>query len=125
MYPPIFEAVNVPAVQSLLKSGRGALRFYLFGMAPQNIEYPYAVWRQISGTPENYLGDRPDLDRFAIQIDVYASPSQGASVTRAVATALRDAIEPRAHITSWIGDSRDPDTQSYTFTFQADWLTPR
>lgn len=125
MFPPIFEAANVPTVQALLKQGAGPLRFYLFGMAPQGVQYPYAVWRQVGGAPENYLGNLPDVDSFTVQIDVYASEQQGAAVCRQVAAALRDAIESHAHITGWFGDGRDPDTQSYTFTFQADWLTPR
>lgn len=127
MYPPIFEAVNVPSVRALLKTGTGPLRFYLFGMAPQGVAYPYAVWRQVYGAPENYLGDRPDIDGFTTQIDVYAAdvPGQRSESARAVAKALRDAIEGHAHITAWRGDSRDPDTKSYVFTFEADWLTPR
>lgn len=125
MYPPIFAAVDVPAVRALLKSGQDTLRFYLFGKAPQNVEKPYAVWRQVSGAPENYLGNAPDIDSYTTQIDVYALPSQGASVARAVAKALRDAIEPHAHITFWMGDDIDPDTKNFTFRFQADWWTPR
>lgn len=125
MYPRIFEAVNIPAVQALLKHSGGPLRFYLFGRAPQGVAYPYAVWRQVFGTPENYLGDSPDIDSFSVQVDVYASQSQGADTCRKIAKALRDAIEPHAHITAWIGDGQDPETKSYTFTFQVDWLTPR
>lgn len=125
MYPPIFAAVNVPAVQALLKSGSNPLRFYLFGMAPQGVQYPYAVWRLVSGAPENYLADRPDIDGSSVQVDVYASPSQGASVARQVAQALAYAIEGHAYVTSWLGESIDPDTKNYTSSFQADWLTPR
>lgn len=125
MYPPIFPAVNVPAVQALLKTGYDPLRFYLFGKAPQGVKYPYAVWRMASGAPENYLADRPDTDSFTTQVDVFASPSQGAEVARNVAMALRDAIEGHAHITSWFGDDQDPDTKSYRTSFQADWVTPR
>ena len=44
---------------------------------------------------------------------------------RAVAIALRNAIEGAAHITSWIGDSTDPATNSKTFTFICEWLTAR
>lgn len=127
MLPPIFPTVNVPAVQALLKAGNGPLRFYAWGMAPDNVAKPYAVWRQVFGTPQNYLGDRPDIDSFTTQIDVYAADLQGerSEKARAVALALRDAIEGVAHITSWIGDSRDPDTKNYVVTFQADWWVPR
>lgn len=125
-YPPIFAAVNVAPVQALLKTGGGELRFYLFGRAPQGVALPYAVWRTAYGSPENYLGDTPDIDSFGIQIDVYAAPtSAGSDQVRAIAQALRDAIEPVAYITSWRGESRDPETGNYVFSFDSDWLTPR
>lgn len=123
MYPPIFPAVAAsgPAV-ALLKSGTGPIRFYQFGMAPQNVAKPYAVWQRIFGSPENYLGDTPDIDSLTIQVDVYASSADSA---RTVAAALRDAIEPVAHITSWLGESVDPETLNNRFGFQCDFWTPR
>jgi hypothetical protein len=121
MYPPIFATISSStAVKAVI--GSNPVRFFLFGKAPQGVVKPYAVWRQVGGAPENYLGDVPDIDGFTTQIDIYATSSDSA---HAVAVALRDAIEPVAHITSWIGDSRDPETLSYVFTFQVDWLTPR
>lgn len=122
MYPPIYAACNVSGVRTLLKTGQGPLRFYLFGMAPQDVAYPYAVWRQVFGQPENYLGDAPDMDTFGVQVDVYATTPDSA---RAVAAALRDAIEPHAHITAWRGDGTDPETKSKTFTFECEWKTAR
>jgi len=128
-FPPIFAAVNVPAVQALLKTGNGELRFYLFGRAPQNVAKPYAVWRQAYGSPENFIDKTPDTDSYGLQIDVYAEPGngalQGAAGARAVAMALRDAIETKAYITSWRGESRDPDTNNFVFSFDSEWLTPR
>lgn len=125
MFPPVFKAVNVPAVQQHLKTARGPLRFYAFGEAPQKVEYPYAVWRTVAGTPGNYLADRPDHDAAMLQIDVFASPSQGSSVVRAAAVALRDAIEGHAYVTSWRGESRDPDTKSYRVSFDISWIVRR
>lgn len=125
MTPPIFHAVNVPSVRALLKSGAGPLRFYAFGMAPQDVAKPYAVWRLFYGAPGNYLADRPDIDSFGVQVDVYASPSQGASKAREVAEVLRDAIEGHAYITSWRGESIDPDTKNFVFGFDSAWQTPR
>lgn len=124
-FPPIFAAVNVAPVQALLKAPGGELRFYLFGRAPQNVIKPYAVWRQAYGSPENYLGNRPDMDSFGVQVDVYADPAQGPAVARTVAMAIRDAIETKSYITAWRGESRDPDTNNYVFSFDSDWLTPR
>lgn len=125
MFPPVFAAVNVPSVQALLKTGAGPLRFYRYGRAPQGVAYPYAVWRRSGGSPENYLGDTPDIDEYTVRIDVYSSPSQGPDLADRVAEAIRDAIEPVAYITAWIGDSTDPTTNSNTCTFISDWLTPR
>lgn len=127
IYPPIFAVVNVPAVQALLKTGTGPLRFYLFGQAPQNVAKPYSVWRQVYGSPENFIGDRPDTDAYTTQIDIYVAATDPAPATKArqIAEAMRDAIEGDAYITAWIGDSQDPITANYVFTFQCDWLTPR
>lgn len=122
MYPPIFDAVNVPGVQALLKPGKGELRFYLFGMAPQGVQKPYAVWQTAYGSPENYLNRTPNADSFGVQVDVYADSPTSA---RTVAEALRNAIEPYAYITSWRGDSRDPDTKNYRFGFDCDWIVNR
>lgn len=125
MYPPIFATVNVPAVQALLKTGNGPLRFYMFGMAPQDVAYPYAVWQMVSGSPENYLNQVPDIDSFTPQVDVYASPSQGPSVARQVAESLRNAIEPHAHVTSWRGERQEPDTKNWRVGFDVDWFVTR
>ena len=121
-YPPIFEKADTPAVRALLKSGKEPLRFYLFGLAPQGVKYPYAVWRIISGSPENYLGDVPDCDSVTTQIDVYASPDQGAAVARSVATAIRESIQDSCYVTSFRGESRDPDTMSWSSGFAASWI---
>lgn len=125
-FPPIFAAVDVAPVRALLKTGSGELRFYLFGRAPQGVAKPYAVWRTAYGSPENFLDQRPDVDSFGVQVDVFADPSPtGATQARNVAMALRDAIEPKAYITAWRGESRDPDTGNYVFSFDCEWKTPR
>lgn len=121
MYPPIFEVCAAdPAVTSLL--GAGLPRLYMFGEAPQSAAYPYAVWQIVGGGPENYLGDRPSIDGHTLQVDVYANTGESA---RAVGAALRDAIEPHAHITRWGGERRDPATKRYRLSFDVDWWTDR
>lgn len=125
MLPKIFEAVDVPAVRALLRASGGPTRFYLFGRAPQDVVKPYAVWRISGGQPENYVNQRPDYDAFTLQIDVFALPSQGTTTVRAVASAIRDAIEDRAHVTGWIGEDVDPDTQNFRLTFLVDWWEHR
>lgn len=123
MYPPIFPAVAAsPACVALLKSGNGPIRFYQFGRAEQNVQRPYAVWQRVFGEPQNYLGDVPDMDSFSIQVDVYGG---SADSVRTIAVALRDAIEPIAYITSWLGESVDPQTESNRFSFVTEWLVER
>jgi hypothetical protein len=125
MNPPIFHAVNVPSVQAHLRALRGPLRFYAFGLAPQKVEYPYAVWRTAAGTPGNTLSRRPLHDAGLFQIDVYALPSQGMAAVRAAAFAIRDAIEGHAHVTAWRGEDIDPQTKNYHVGFDVSWIVFR
>jgi len=120
MFPPIFE---VCAANSAVKMALGnPPRIYPFGEAEQGTPKPYAVWQTISGSPENYLAQRPDIDSFTLQVDVYAGTAADA---RTCARAIRDAIEPRAYVVRWNGEMRDPDTKSYRVSFDVDWWTPR
>lgn len=121
MFPPVFQTCAASAAVTAL-IGTTPVRLYPFGEAPQGVIYPYAVWQLVSGSPENYLGDRPDADSFTVQIDVYADTATSA---RNVAKALRDAIEPVAYVTSWRGESRDPDTKKYRFSFDVAWIVQR
>lgn len=121
MFAPIF---SVCAADSAVKVALGAspTRLYPFGMAPQGVALPYAVWQTIGGAPENYIGDLPDLDSYALQVDVYAITETDA---RNAAKALRDAIEPHAHITRWSGESTDPDTLNKRYSFDVEWHVNR
>lgn len=122
MYAPIFEVCAAdPGVGALIGAGVDC-RLYLFGEAPAGVTKPYAVWQVVGGEPENYLADRPDSDRFELQIDVYGT---AATQTRNVAAAIRDAIEPKAYITRWNGDSRDEQTKTYRYSFDVDWWVYR
>lgn len=121
MHPPIFAVcASAPAVQAML--GTDPTRLYPFGEAPQGTQFPYAVWQIIGGSPENYLAERPDVDFFALQLDVYAAD---AGTARGAAAALRDVIEPYAHIVAWRGESRDSETKSYRVSFDLDWFVSR
>lgn len=121
MFPPIFQvcAASAPVVALL---GSNPVRLWPFGEAPSNAELPYAVWQQIGGSPENNLDSVPDIDSFALQVDVYGRTGAQA---RGVAEALRNAIEPVAHITRWGGDGREADTKYYRYSFDLNWLVSR
>jgi hypothetical protein len=122
MFAPIFSVCSAdPGVAQLLGSGVDC-RLYLFGEAPAGVAKPYAVWQTIGGEPENYLADRPDTDRFELQIDAYGVT---ASQVRGVAKAIRDAIETQAYVVRWNGDSHDDQTKTFRYSFDVDWWVAR
>ncbi|WPC72922.1 DUF3168 domain-containing protein [Vibrio porteresiae] len=102
--------------------GDSPVRFYLFGFAPQSPTYPYAVWQVVNGAPENYINETPNIDGYTLQVDVYA---KSASDARGVTSALIDAIEPHAYVTSYRPESRDDNTMNYRNGFDVDWLVNR
>lgn len=120
-YPPIFEICAADASVTAL-IGAATVRLFMFGLAPQGVQLPYAVWQLVGGGPENYLAGRPVTEDHAIQIDVYAA---SASVARQVAAAIEHAIETHCHITRYGGESRDPETMNYRSTFDVDWIVQR
>ncbi|MCG3743085.1 DUF3168 domain-containing protein [Vibrio cincinnatiensis] len=109
-----------PLVTSLL--GSSPVRLYMFGLAPQTPVKPYAVWQVITGQPENYMDDRPDIDDYTLQIDVYGD---SVSSVREVVGAIRHAIEPYCMLTSYRGERRDSETMNYRSGFDVDWLVDR
>jgi len=114
---------NDPTVMSLL--GPKILRFYNFGNQPiTNPVYPYAVYQNYAGSPENYLGTLPDADTFSLQVDVY-SPKGDECVN--VAKAIRDAIEPHSYITRWGAQEVDNSKQPliFRYSFDVDWMVLR
>lgn len=120
MYPPLYRlcAAYLPVRIMLGEQPR----VYPFGEAPQGVARPYAVWQIITGAPENYLGDRPDVDNLNVQIDIYA---ETATEARRCGYVIRDAIEGNSHITAWRGESRDQETGSYRLSFDASFWQPR
>lgn len=122
MIPPIFAVCSADAaVKSLL--GDSPVRLYPFGLQDDVRVYPYAVWQNIpGGGPENYLNQRPDADKYSLQVDIYGdTPMQSMNVARA----LRDAIEGKAYITRWGDQTRDPETKRYRYSFDVDWIVSR
>lgn len=121
MQPPIFATVAADATATALL-GTSPTRLFPMGMAPQNVATPYAVWQVITGSPENYLACRPDMDGYTLQIDAYAKTVSEAS---AAADAIRAAIEPHAYVVRLGMQLRDDDTQHYRISFDVDWLVHR
>ncbi len=122
MTPPIeLVCAADPGVTALLGSGVD-LRIYPFGEAPEGVLKPYAVWQLVNGSPENYLAGRPDVDGFTLQVDVYGTTSKS---VRQVREAISDAIELRAYVTRWGGESRDTATKNFRASFDVDWIVRR
>ena len=121
MYPPIFTTVATDTVVQA-SFGVSPVRVYPFGEAPAKVTKPYAVWQVVTGFPENCLGGVPDMDSFLVQLDIYADTG---SEARVGAEALRDAIEPAAHVVAWRGEGRDPDTNNYRYSFDSNWWVSR
>lgn len=122
MKAPIFEVCSQDAGVTALLGAGADLRLYSFGEAPDGVVKPYAVWQLVNGTPENYLAGRPDADGFTLQVDVYGATGTS---SRQVREAIRDAIELRAYVTRWGGESRDPATNNYRTSFDVDWIVRR
>ena len=97
-------------------------RLYPFGEAPEGVVKPYAVWPLLTGSPDNYLSGRPDIDGYTLQVDVYATTVSDA---RAVTQAISHAIELKANVTRWGGETKDSATKLYRSSFDIDWLVPR
>lgn len=120
-YPPIFQIATAdPAVTALL--GTNPTRLYLFGLAPETPIGTYCVWQVISGSPENFLAGRPDVEAYGLQVDVYAAT---ASAARAAGHAIEYAVELTATITSYNGETKDAETGLYRYSFDVDWIVRR
>jgi len=113
MLPPVYQRLMATPVAALTGG-----RIYRHGSAPQDVARPYITWALIAGTPQNTLSETPGVDQMSIQVDCWAL---GDAEVDTLATAVRDAIEPIAHMTSIPIDSQETDTKLYRMTLQFDW----
>jgi hypothetical protein len=118
MLPPIFNILKAdPEVTALIGNPP---RAYAHAAAPQQPVKPYVTWTVVGGDPQNNLSDLPDSDRVAFQVDVWHTDGAGVDP---LATAVRDALEPYAHMTSILIDEREPATNLFRMAMQFDyWL---
>lgn len=120
LFPALYQTLDTPDVRALIGD---PLRLFSFGDAGDGpVANPYILWQTVGGEPENYLGDRPQVDRFSIQIDVYAIDGKAA---REVVAAIIPLIETRAYVISWNGEFRDYETKLYRVSFDVDWFVHR
>lgn len=118
---PIFAVCAADAAVTAVL-GIQPTRLYPFGEAPEGVVKPYAVWQLLTGSPDNYLSGRPDIDGYTLQVDVYATT---ASDARSVTQSITRAIELKANVTRWGGETKDSATNLYRSSFDIDWLVPR
>lgn len=95
--------------------GTSPCRFFEFGQAPQLEETPYATYQLITGTPYNALSGPAPADHISVQIDVWADTSADC---KAIANAIRAAIENDCYVTSWLGTNKEGDNFRSIFTVQ-------
>jgi hypothetical protein len=119
MLPPIFATLKASvAVKDIV--GTNPPRIYRHGAAPQQVTKPYVTWSAIGADPQNHLSGTPPTDRVSVQIDCWHDTDAGVEL---LATAVRDAMEPVAHMTGIVVNSRDAETKLYRIGMQFDyWL---
>ena len=118
MLPPIYSTLTQNATVYAITANR----IFRHGYAPQDIATPYITWALIFGDPENTLSEVPQIDRQTLQVDCWHTTDTGIET---MAKAVRDALEPYAHMTAILLDEREPDTKLYRISLQFDWWEPR
>lgn len=121
MNPQLFPLLNASTAVRLLL-GSNPLRVYPWGEAPAVPRKPYAAYGVYNGNPENYVSNVPDIDNKGTQIDIYA---EDATKCAQCFTAIRDVLEPHAHMTSFSTPQRDPETQLYSARMEFDFWEAR
>lgn len=124
-YPAVFAYAKASsAVTTLL--GTNPTRFWAFDIAPSPTEpgyaLPYSTHQLVYGSPENTLSCPAGTDLIGIQIDAYAKTASGA---RAVAEALRSAMEPHGYVVSLLGEEWEQATDLYRTGFTVEFWQDR
>lgn len=121
MLPPVFQTLKLSTdVKNIV--GTNPPRIYRHGVAPQDVTRPYVTWLLVSGVPENQLSGLPGTDRMSVQIDCWHQTDAG---VESLATAVRDACEPYAHMTAIVANEREQETRLYRLGLQFDWFVAR
>ena len=121
MFPQVFQTLKASeAVKNIV--GTNPPRVYRHGSAPQDTTRPYVTWFVVTGNPENTLSELPAVDRVQVQIDCWHQTDQGIEL---LALAVRDAVEPYAHMTSAPIDLREPETLLFRIALVFDWFVDR
>ena len=127
MFPPVFQKLKDSTAVMALVSKDAKVRIYRHGRAPQPSSdaipsEPYITWQIVVGVPENNLSDPPPMDRQTVQIDMYHQTDKGIVD---LAIAVRNAIEPYAHMTGQPVDEQERETNLFHIAQEFDWFVPR
>lgn len=120
MLPPIYTWLKASnAVKAIIGN---TPRAYRHGEAPQDVTQPYVTWALVAGVPDNELSAVPQSDRYTVQVDCWHQTDTG---IESLAAAVRNAIEPYAHMTAIPINNRDAETKLYRIALQFDVLQTR
>jgi hypothetical protein len=118
MFPPIAACLRTSSAVTNIVGNR----ITRHDSAPQDTTKPYITWFLVAGVPENTLSEVPGIDRCTVQIDCWHHTDAG---IESLASAVRDAIEPHAHITAMPINQRETESKLYRLAIQADWFLSR
>lgn len=119
MLPPVFAVLAAAApVTALIGSPP---RAYRHGAAPQGVVAPYVTWSAPAGAAENSF-DGACADVMRVQVDCWSKTD---AQIETLASAVRAAIEPHAHLIAYVADERDFDTQKFRISMHFDWILKR
>lgn len=121
MNPELFPILDNSIPVKLLL-GTNPLRVYPWNRAPQSPRYPYVTYGLYNGVPENYLDTVPDIDNKGTQVNVYAKTAESCEDCY---NAIRNAIEPNAHMTGFSSPDLDPDTNLFIARLEFDFWETR
>ncbi len=114
----LFQLVKTdPVCQALL--GTDPVKFFEFGTAPDLEVVPYATWQILAWEPFNFLTESPTTDRIEAQADIWGAT---AAEARAVARAIRRALDPYIQITHFLTQF-DEESRLYRVTLRCTYTT--
>ena len=93
-------------------------------IAPNKTPYPYAVWSNIGGQPDNNLADLPVIDQISFQLVVYDIQATRASEYRKM---IAEVLESHCYITGTHPNyhHRKGDTDIFGRGFDGSWWIDR
>lgn len=120
MNPPVFAALNVPAVNALVGT-----RIFGNGIAPQDATRPYVVWQIVGGGPVNNLSEDPDMDDARVRVTTYSDETHGTAAARALKLTVMVSLEAVTHVVFGPVDDYEAETKMLLSVMDAEFWDPR